>query len=219
MNRGDERRIRYAFSLIAGGHRLIGDAADLIMDVLNSRDVVPMMRVSLVVDGVTLTNQGSLMEQTITGKNVGDAFVVKAGPAQDSRGRPVGAASDVTFEVADPNVLGLEIDPQGVTIDEGQRAARFTILEQTDSEATITLNRPKRGPLVSTIRIEGTGPETTDAAVDLPFTVEDAAGPSAAGSAGAEDAEGPRGAASAGRSGNPAPSQRSAKPGGRLTGF
>jgi hypothetical protein len=219
MNRGDERRIRYAFSLIAGGHRLIEDAARLIMDVLNSRDAAPMMRVSLVVDGVTFTSQGSHMEQTITGKNVGDAFVVKAGPAQDSRGRPVGAAADVTFEVADPNVLGLEIDPEGVTIDEGQRAARFTILEQTDSEATITLNRPKRGPLVSRLTIEGTGPETTDAAVDLPFTVEDAAGPAAAGSAGGVDAAGCRGSAAAGRSVNPPPPPRAAKPGGRLTGF
>jgi hypothetical protein len=171
MNRRDERRLAESLSLLLGAYRLISDGADLIGSVLTGCGAGDMMESAIVSDGTTYTLTGNDMEQTVSGKNVGDSFSVRVGPATDVRGKQIKGPETIDFEVSDPAILGLEIDPAGVTVQDGQRAARVTLLDQGDATLTASLHRPTKDPLVSTVRVTGTNAETADAATDLPIEV------------------------------------------------
>lgn len=161
--------------LIADGQKFLAGVIDLLVEELTSRRRSPIISVGLAwSDGTGYTFTGADMDTTVDGRNVGDVVVVEVGPATDARGRPVGDVSAVTFEVSDPAVLGLEIDPTDVTPGPGRRAARVTILDTADATLTLSEPRPTKGPLTSTVRFTGTVPENLDQAVDLPFVIDPA---------------------------------------------
>ncbi len=166
--------------LIAEGQRFLAGVTDLLIDELTSTRDVGIMTVGLewdAGDGYTFT--GANMDTTVSGKSVGDVVVIEVGPATDAKGRPVGDVSGVTFEVSDPAILGLEIDPADVTPLKGKRACRVTILDTGDATLTATEQRPTKGPLTATVHFTATAPESLDQATDLPIEVEpDAAAPS-----------------------------------------
>jgi hypothetical protein len=171
MTRRDERHLAEALSLMMGAYRLIADGADLIGSVLTGCGAGEMMDFTIVFADVELTSKGNDMEQTVSGKGVGDSFAVRVGPATDARGRPIKGTQTIDFEVSSPDILGLEMDPAGVTVQDGQRAARVTILDEGDGTLTASLHRPTKDPLISTIRVTGTTAETADAATELPIEV------------------------------------------------
>ncbi len=128
-------------------------------------------------DGFTYTFAfgGSIMDQTISGKSVGDKVKVIAGPAVDARGKVIADPSTVfDFSVSDPNVLGLEIAPPDIPVSAGQMAARVTVLDvAADAMLTVTMQRPGKTPLTATCHFPSISPETLAAATDFTLDVED----------------------------------------------
>lgn len=164
--------------IMSRGLRWLADVTDMVTAELISGGLLPTMRLGIVDGSAEYShNTGAEMDQTISGKAVGDTLVIKAGPPTDSRGGEIPGNHAYDFQVSDAGALQLQMDPPDVQTAPGQRAARVTLLSQSDADVLITLARPSKAPLRAVVHFTGVGVETDDAATDFPISVDDGTTP------------------------------------------